>query len=484
MTSWPRLLVVIDRELEPDPSLVSRLLDLGPATGISVMWLTASRDRVPRQATAVVGCRSIVAGQPSTVSFTDPDLGDQILEIERLPAARAETIARSLAPLRDASSAASSSALPRLATLHQALGVDQVDAEWVLAQWQRDRGDSVPGPIGLSANGPLMLDLVAHGPHGLIGGTSGAGKSELLMSMVAGIMALNRPSRVSFLFIDYKGGASSDVFRHAPHTVGCVTNLDALLAKRALTSLRAELNRRMDLLQGRAKDLGELLALDPEAAPPSLVIVVDEFATLVKEIPEFMVGIVDIAQRGRSLGIHLILATQRPAGAVNENILANTNLRISLRMLDSSESLSVIGTDDAASIPTPLKGRGFARLGPGELVAFQAAWSGAPQLAVEGSPPVTVAPFGPGTPVGQAPPSAGAVEAGGPDGERTQLTGLLAAVRTAARRAGLAPGPSPWLDELPPRLALDHVRTLARRRAVFRRSRHCPFAGQLRRAVG
>ena len=112
-----------------------------------------------------------------------------------------------------------------------------------------------------------------------------------------------------------------------------------------------------------------MLAKHPDEAPASLVIVVDEFATLVKEIPDFVAGIVDIAQRGRSLGIHLVLATQRPSGSVNDNILANTNLRLSLRMLDRAESTAVIDSPEAADIPVPLRGRGYARLGPRELVA-------------------------------------------------------------------------------------------------------------------
>ena len=200
-------------------------------------------------------------------------------------------MARSLAPLRDASSATSASAVPRLVTLFQALGTDDLDAGWVREQWTRSRFGSHQGldaPIGLSASGRLVIDLVEHGPHGLIGGTSGAGKSELIMTMVAGLMAMNPPDRVNVLFIDYKGGASTAAFADAPHTVGCVTNLDTVLAMRALTSLRAELNRRMSLLEGRAKDLAEMMERYPDEAPPSLVIVVDEFATLVKEIPDFV----------------------------------------------------------------------------------------------------------------------------------------------------------------------------------------------------
>ena len=179
-----------------------------------------------------------------------------------------------------------------------------------------------------------------------------------------------------------------------PHTVGYVTNLDASLSLRALTSLRAELNHRMRLMEGKAKDLAEMLERYPDEAPPSLVIVVDEFATLVKEVPDFVAGIVDIAQRGRSLGVHLILATQRPSGSVNDNILANTNLRISLRMLDGSESQTIIGVKAAADIPLPLKGRGFAKLGPRDLIEFQSAYTGAPLTEEAEVSPVVVTRFG------------------------------------------------------------------------------------------
>ena len=311
----------------------------------------------------------------------------------------------------------------------------------------------------------MTLDIVADGPHGLIGGTSGAGKSELMMSMVAGLLACNPPSRVNVLFIDYKGGASSDVFKNAPHTVGYVTNLDGILAMRALTSLRAELTRRMNLMQGKAKDLAEMLERHPDEAPPSLVIVVDEFATLVKEIPDFVAGIVDIAQRGRSLGIHLLLATQRPSGSVDDNIKANTNLRISLRMLDGAESSAVVGVPDAATIPAPLKGRAVARLGHGDLVAFQSAWAGAPLLAESGTPPVGVAPFGSdGAGLLMVDSGEAAGTAGSPETNRTQLDALLEAIAEVSAE-GHAPARPPWLDVLPDVVPLATARAAAAHQA-------------------
>jgi S-DNA-T family DNA segregation ATPase FtsK/SpoIIIE len=305
----------------------------------------------------------------------------------------------------------------------------------------------------------FSLDLVADGPHALIGGTSGAGKSELLQSMVASLITEHPPTRLNFLFVDYKGGASSTAFRDVPHTVGYVTNLDAELALRALTSLRAELNRRMRILEGRAKDLEEMLERHPDDAPPSLVIVVDEFATLVKEIPDFVAGMVDIAQRGRSLGIHLILATQRPAGSVNDNILANTNLRLSLRMLDAADSSAVIRSPEAADIPVPLRGRGYARLGPRELVAFQSAYAGAPVVAGGGEGVVVVAPFTI-EPTDVAPVVLGGASAptDGVDGGRTHLDVVVDAVVDAARRLGYPAPRAPWREVLSDHLTLDELR--------------------------
>lgn len=458
---WPHVLAVLDQAIEPEPAVLSRLLDVAGDGGVSVVWLSGSARRVPRQATVTLTCHTVLDPEPSVVAWTDPDRPNQAIEIDRLTPARATTIARSLAPIRDASSATATSAVPRTVTLHEAFGTAEIDPGWVIDRWRDDRGHSLVAPVGWSVAGPLVLDLVEHGPHGLIGGTSGSGKSELMMSIVAGLVAHNPPTAVNLLFVDYKGGASSSPFCDLPHTVGYVTNLDAMLARRALVSLRAELDRRMDLLEGRAKDLAELRERHPADAPASLVIVVDEFATLVTEVPEFVAGIVDIAQRGRSLGIHLLLATQRPSGAVNENILANTNLRISLRTVDGADSTGIIGTPDAAAIPTPLRGRAFARFGPGELVPFQSGWTGAPLLAETGPPPILVrsldASMTPGPVGARDDRRPGRGRAGTASTERTQLDGLLDAVQSAAADLGLAPGRTPWLPELPEVLDLDDL---------------------------
>jgi S-DNA-T family DNA segregation ATPase FtsK/SpoIIIE len=457
---WPRLLVVLDEALEIDAAAVGRLLDQAPRAGISVVWLGRSEARIPRQAEAVLRCQPGRLG-PSELWFRDPGRPVTTLEIEPLAPDIADRAVRALAPLRDASSSTATSAIPRVVPLFAALGFDEhlpvADAEAQLSRsiverWVAGSGDALPAPLGLTAGGILSLDLVADGPHVLIGGTSGSGKSELLVALVSGLIASHSPERLNLLFVDYKGGAASSEFRATPHTVGYVTNLSGDLANRALVSLRAELNRRMRLLEGRAKDLGEMLERHPGEAPPSLVIVVDEFATLVKEIPDFVPGIVDIAQRGRSLGIHLILATQRPTGAVNENILANTNARLCLRMIDPAESSAIIGSPDAAFIPVPLRGRGLARLGPGELVAFQGAYGGTPLEAGEaGQVRVRVEGILGDRPAGPAPR-----ERDRPAG-RTQLAALASAVDRAAESLQVRLPRAPWLDELPALIPLETV---------------------------
>lgn len=449
---WPRVVVLIDSDLTPDPAQVSRLLDLAAAAAIRVIWIAPGAEAVNRQATRVLALeRGADAAMMGRLWSTSPEVADVILEVEHLRSVTAERAARALAPVRDASTASRATAIPRVAPLLGVLGISSADD--VAARWRlHEPHYGLPFSIGLGPDGPLSVDLVDHGPHTLIGGTSGSGKSELVQSMVAGLAANHSPDRLNFLFIDYKGGASSQMFADLPHTVGSVTNLSLELSLRALTSLRAELNRRMALMEGKAKDLATMLQHYPAEAPASLVIVIDEFATLVKEVPEFVDGIVDIAQRGRSLGIHLVLATQRPSGSVNENILANTNLRISLRMLERSESTSIIDTPDAAEIPVPLRGRGFVRLGPRELVEFQSAFAGAPVHNSTEDSPILVAPFE--RPSATARPShviSSTVEA------VTHLDAIKAAIVSAYEYCEMGIPRRPWREVLPSKLSLAEL---------------------------
>jgi DNA segregation ATPase FtsK/SpoIIIE-like protein len=185
-----------------------------------------------------------------------------------------------------------------------------------------------------------------------------------LQSLVASLAVANRPDAMTFVLVDYKGGAAFRDCVNLPHTVGMVTDLDTHLVERALTSLGAELTHcEHQLADAGAKDLEDYLdyaTRRPGLAPiPRLLIVIDEFASMARELPDFVTGLVNVAQRGRSLGIHLILATQRPSGVVSAEIRANTNLRVALRMTDAGESTDVIDARDAAGIPAGHPGRGF-----------------------------------------------------------------------------------------------------------------------------
>jgi S-DNA-T family DNA segregation ATPase FtsK/SpoIIIE len=278
---------------------------------------------------------------------------------------------------------------------------------------------------------------------------TGAGKSELLQTLIASLAATHPPDRLSFLLVDYKGGAAFKDCVRLPHTVGLVTDLDAHLTQRALASLNAELQRRERILRdAAAKDLAELERQGPAAAPASLVILIDEFATLAKEVPDFIEGVVDVAQRGRSLGVHLVLATQRPGGVVSENIRANTNLRIALRVNEPAESGDVIAAVDAARIPRDRPGRAYARTGHGELTEFQTAY--VTRVTVHASPdaPVVVQPFTLG-------PAAAAATVESHD--ESDLAQIVTAAGSAAREAGIESAPSPWLPPLATSVLLEDL---------------------------
>jgi S-DNA-T family DNA segregation ATPase FtsK/SpoIIIE len=255
------------------------------------------------------------------------------------------------------------------------------DVEWseavsaVGSRWQRSGRDSSPRTaVGKSGDGIVEIDLLADGPHALIAGTTGAGKSELLRSLVAGLALRHSPDDLTFVLVDYKGGSTFDRCAELPHTVGVVTDLDAGLAERALISLDAELHRREWLLRSvGAADLADFRRHADVAVLPRLVVVIDEFAALAKELPDFLAALIGVAQRGRSLGIHLVLATQRPAGVVNDDIRANTNLRLALRLNDTGDARDVVDDVAPADFARDAPGRAALRLGPGELVVFQAA---------------------------------------------------------------------------------------------------------------
>lgn len=203
-------------------------------------------------------------------------------------------------------------------------------------------GEGAPAgvPIGLDESGVVVLDLERGGPHALVGGTTGSGKSEFLRALALGWAASRSPSEVTLLLVDFKGGATFAGLTELPHTVGLVTDLDPIVAERALLSLRAELRRReRALAEAGVRDIAQ----QPDLLA-RLVVLVDEFAALIDAFPDLHAPFADLSARGRSLGVHLVLCTQNPAGAVRDAVAANCAVRIAFR-LSASAGAGFIGAE-------------------------------------------------------------------------------------------------------------------------------------------
>ncbi len=454
----PSVIVLVDDALV-DQARLTRVAERGPDVGVHLIWCATSRAQIPG------ACRSFLEVEPGGSLAGQVRHGQTVtpLRVETVDAAVADRLGRVLAPVLDAGvPVEDSSDLPKSVSLISLTGQELASrAEAQVARWREnqsiiDRRPEAPivplkHPVSLRAlvghggTDTFTLDLRTQGPHALVGGTTGAGKSEFLQAWVLGMATANSPDRVSFLFVDYKGGSAFSKCLELPHVVGLVTDLSPYLVRRALTSLRAELRYREHLLNDKgAKDLAELEKRGDPECPPSLVLVVDEFAALVSEVPEFVDGVVDVAQRGRSLGLHLILATQRPAGVIKDNLRANTNLRVALRMADEHDSADVLGEKTAAFFDPATPGRAAAKTGPGRIVQFQAAYPGAktPEVALAAPVDVVELNFGGGV-AWQVPERKVNLE-----DLDTDIDRLVATMSRAALAAGIPKPRKPWLDAL------------------------------------
>lgn len=459
----PAIVVVIAGAPPVDMGRLIQLTEDAATRGVYPIWL---RDDVASLPSA---CRTFVrlaADGTAAAEFVRLGTAIEPLRTDTLAIEQFGPFCRALARLTDAGRVETdSSEVPRSVSLVQMLGQDMaLSADAVVDRWIQN--ESIPSRltpggrrsasklralVGEGAEGAMHLDLRSQGPHALVGGTTGSGKSEFLQAWVLGMAAEYSPQRVTFLFVDYKGGSAFADCTKLPHSVGIVTDLNPHLVRRVLVSLRAELHHRERLLNRRkAKDILELEKRGDPHAPPALVLVIDEFAALATEVPEFVDGVVDIAQRGRSLGIHLIMATQRPAGVIKDNLRANTNLRVALRMADEHDSDDVIGAKDAALFDPGVPGRGIAKTGPGRTALFQSAYAGGWSLtAGEAAAVVEIATLAVGglTPW-EVPQVESAAETDSVDMGPNDQKRLVARMSEAAVAAGIDPPRRPWLDEL------------------------------------
>ena len=284
--------------------------------------------------------------------------------------------------------------LPSTLGFLKSMGATSLETLDIARRWQEaDATKTLGAPIGVDVSGePLILDAheAADGPHGLVAGTTGSGKSELLVSWIASLCVNFPPEQVSFVLIDYKGGGLASAFTRKnltlPHLAGTITNLDGSEIARSLTSLRSELTRRQRLLDKAKQTTGEatmdalsymrhFIKGDVSVPMPHLFIVADEFAELKQQESDFMEGLISAARIGRSLGVHLVLATQKPTGVISEQIAANSRFRVCLRVADAADSKEMLRRADAATLEGP--GRLYLLVGYEERYTLgQAAYAG------------------------------------------------------------------------------------------------------------
>ncbi len=376
----PHYVFIVEDSSLLENEVINRFLYNGNKhLGVSTIFIEKNRAYLP------MNCKTVINVQSGTGEYANKETGEKnTFILDKVEYKEIEKSARKLAPLRIKKSSISFS-LPQSITLLEMLKCKRVEDVDVLFRWQKNRTfKGMRVPIGARAGGELFfLDIheTGFGPHGLVAGTTGSGKSELLQSIIISLAINYHPHDVAFVLIDYKGGGMADVFKGMPHLVGTITNLGGNQTVRALVSIKSELQRRQRIFsQYGVNNIDKYQKLYHNGGAkeplPHLIMIADEFAELKAEQPEFMKELVSTARVGRSLGVHLILATQKPAGVVDDQIWSNSKFKICLKVQDESDSKDVIKRPDAAMIKEP--GRAYIQVGNDEVFEmFQSTWSGA-----------------------------------------------------------------------------------------------------------
>ncbi len=382
------VVIAADMALASQCLALSAVLDAGGAGGVSVVALARQSGELPRQ------CRSVIVvkdGEGTLYPGIDQMRKPIPFILDDIPHPSAREFATRLNRLR-LTGARAEGALPDTLTFLEMLRCGNVEQLGARARWrQSDPVKTLAAPVGVDKFGaPIELDLHqdAHGPHGLVAGMTGSGKSEFIITYILSLAAHYSPLEVGFILIDYKGGGMSDTLAGLPHVVGVIDNLGGKQGiHRSMTSIKSEIKRRQRIFKevGKAtqnsnldiyKYQGMYRRGDVTEPLQHLFIISDEFAELKQQEPDFMDDLVSAARIGRSLGIHLILATQKPTGVVNAQILSNTRFRVCLKVQDRSDSMEMLGKPDAAALVKT--GRFYLQVGVNEVYALgQSAWSGA-----------------------------------------------------------------------------------------------------------
>lgn len=378
----PHFVVLItDEKMILDHSVMEYFNEDPIELGVSLVFVQDVMQSLPEHVKTVIDIRDATSG---TMILEEGELVNQKFTPDHFPEGfNKEDLSRALAPLNHLQHLKNS--IPESLTFLEMYGVEKVEELGIQQRWiQNKTYKSLAVPLGLRGKEDIVnlnLHEKAHGPHGLVAGTTGSGKSEIIQSYILSLAVNFHPHEVAFLLIDYKGGGMANLFKNLPHLLGTITNLDGAQSMRALASIKAELQKRQRLFGehdvNHINQYQKLYKLGEASEPmPHLFLISDEFAELKSEQPEFMKELVSTARIGRSLGIHLILATQKPSGVVDDQIWSNSKFKLALKVQNASDSTEILKTPDAAEITLP--GRAYLQVGNNEIYElFQSAWSGA-----------------------------------------------------------------------------------------------------------
>ena len=362
---------------------VSKYIKNCAAYGFTFVFLEEYEEMLPQGCTEIVRIQDTQSGlvlkteNGDIVSeFAFPAVSDEV----------AETVALKLGAI-SVDEVSLEGELTKNITMFEMLGILSVEDIDLHARWENAQVyKSLAAPLGVKTKNQIVyLDISdksgAHGPHGLVAGTTGSGKSEVLQTYILSMATLYHPYEVGFVIIDFKGGGMANQFKNLPHLIGTITNIDGREINRSLLSIKAELVKRQEMFSesgvNHINDYIKLYKAGKVTKPmPHLIMIVDEFAELKQEYPDFMKELISAARIGRTLGIHLILATQKPAGVVDAQIWSNSKFKLCLKVQTKEDSNEVIKTPLAAEIVEP--GRAYFQVGNNEIFdLFQSAYSGA-----------------------------------------------------------------------------------------------------------
>lgn len=382
----PRLVILSysDQGLKSHP--ISNYFPNAAELGVTFIFFEEKKHFLP------LGCGKILQLQSADTSGTVVSSGDDNQNIgfsyEPIDEASASGFVQKLAPVY-CEEVSLESNLTKSISLFELLDIYGVRDLNLAQRWQQSEiHKSMAAPLGVNAKGDIVsLDLHEkyHGPHGLTAGTTGSGKSEILQSYILSMATLFHPYEVGFVIIDFKGGGMVNQFKNLPHLNGAITNIDGREIDRSLLSIKAELRKRQELFsQANVNHVNDYIQLykkgEVKIPLPHLILVVDEFAELKTDQPEFMKELISAARIGRSLGVHLILATQKPSGVVDDQIWSNSKFKLCLKVQNQQDSNEVLKSPLAAEIREP--GRAYLQVGNNEIFElFQSAYSGAPAVA-------------------------------------------------------------------------------------------------------